>query len=146
MVPFFGLKLDTWPCFAILDLPFIARHPRRVLPTSFTGDVTTKLAGATGVGAEKIHFLCTLQPNHTHQAPRSFIRFIIACTFLCGFLLEYASCTPATSSGEGSSSSSSSLASSTNVIPASNKHKHLNDQYLISSRYQYKIKHARSTN
>ena len=42
------LKLDSSPGSAILDLPFIARRPRRVLPTSFTGDVTLKLAGTTG--------------------------------------------------------------------------------------------------
>ena len=44
---FFGswLKLDTWPCSSILDLPFIARSPRPVLPTSFAGDVTSKLTG-----------------------------------------------------------------------------------------------------
>ena len=41
---FLWLKLDTWPRSAILDLPFIARRPRRVLPTSFTADVMSKLA------------------------------------------------------------------------------------------------------
>ena len=40
---FSWLKLDTWPRSAILDLPFIARRPRWVLPTSFTADVTSKL-------------------------------------------------------------------------------------------------------
>ena len=44
-LPFFWLKLDTWPRSAILDLLFIARRPRRVLPSSFTGDITTKLTG-----------------------------------------------------------------------------------------------------
>ena len=43
-LPFVGLKLDNWPRSTILELLFIARHPRRVPPTSFTGDVTTKLA------------------------------------------------------------------------------------------------------
>ena len=42
---FSWLKLDIWPRTAILDLPFIiARRPRRVLPKSFTADVTPKLA------------------------------------------------------------------------------------------------------
>ena len=44
----FSLKLDSSPDSAILDFPFIARRPSRVLPTSFTGDVTLKLAGTTG--------------------------------------------------------------------------------------------------
>ena len=44
--------MDSSPGSAILDLPFIARRPRRVLPTSFTGDVTLKLAGMTGDEAE----------------------------------------------------------------------------------------------
>ena len=41
---FLWLKLDTWPRSAILDLPFIAGRPGRVLPTSFTADFTSKLA------------------------------------------------------------------------------------------------------
>ena len=45
---FFLLKLDTGCCSTILDLPFIARRPRRVFPTSFTGDVTLKLARNNG--------------------------------------------------------------------------------------------------
>ena len=36
------------------DLPFIARRPRRVLPTSFTGDVTLKLARTTGDEADGV--------------------------------------------------------------------------------------------
>ena len=38
---FFWLKLDTSPRSAILDFPSIIR---RVLPTSYTGDATLKLA------------------------------------------------------------------------------------------------------
>ena len=45
MVAVFWLKLDTWPRSVILDLLFIARHPRQVLPTSFTGNITSKLGG-----------------------------------------------------------------------------------------------------
>ena len=48
---FFWLKSDTWPCSAILDLPFIGRHPRRVLQTSFMADVTAKLTGDEAIGS-----------------------------------------------------------------------------------------------
>ena len=70
----------------------------------------------------------TVEELSSTQEPRDYISghlrlHINECTFLCGFLLEYASCTPATSSGEASSSSSSSLASSTRVIPASGTNK-----------------------
>ena len=61
---FVWLKLDTWPHSAILDLPFIARHLGRVLPTSFTGDVTSKLARMTGDEA------ALKQQKHVHSQNR----------------------------------------------------------------------------
>ena len=45
---FLCLKLYKWPRSASLDLLFIARHLRRVLPTSFMADVTSNLPGTTG--------------------------------------------------------------------------------------------------
>ncbi|KAL9980832.1 hypothetical protein ACROYT_G009470 [Oculina patagonica] len=39
------MKFNRWTGSAILDLPFIARRPRRTSPTSLAGDVTSKFAG-----------------------------------------------------------------------------------------------------
>ncbi|KAL9973819.1 hypothetical protein ACROYT_G020322 [Oculina patagonica] len=39
------MKFNRWTGSAILDLPFIARRPRRTFPTSLAGDVTSKFAG-----------------------------------------------------------------------------------------------------
>ena len=44
----FWLELDTWPRSAISDLLFIARRPRRVLPTSFTMMSRQHPPGTTG--------------------------------------------------------------------------------------------------
>ena len=67
--------MDSSPGSAILDLLFIARRPRRVLPTSFTGDVTLKPAGRTGDEAGHwcfVNFFC---------GDAVFVNFFVRC---CG--------------------------------------------------------------
>ena len=128
--------------FDEMQMQMTLRPLRKTFTLVYNGSICCKASC-------KIHFKCTcnLEIPFVIYIPCRLFLFIIVCTFLCGFLLEYASCTPATSPGEGSfSQSSSSFASSTNVIPASYKHKHLDDQDLISSRYQYKLECACSTN
>ena len=38
------MKSHSWLDAAILDLPLFARRPRRIFPTSLTGDVTSEIA------------------------------------------------------------------------------------------------------
>ena len=111
MIAVFWLKLDTWPRSAILDLPFIARGPRPVLPTSLTGDVTLKLTRDNRDEAEQFPLLLAISiaRNMQYVANFFFFNFLLEICFPYSLLQPVVHCLPFLLQGQGSSHSTPSV-------------------------------------
>ena len=84
---FLCLKLDIWPRSAISYLPFSTRRPRRVLLTSFTADVTSKLArddwgrGYAGIMSTTINSAFKWHATTCDLSPSQQLRFFAGPEF-----------------------------------------------------------------